>query len=271
MDRVGEEVRPSDNRSTGPMTEAGKARSSRNALKHGLRAKKFVMCDENPDAFQEYRIELMIELAPLGTLETALADHIAKTIWRLNRCMGIEAEMFDHERSRFGGALRTLGEVFAQPQFGGPRGVALMSRYETSLQRMLTSSIRSLREKQKERNAENPFRSEEGTWATATQMLMGTERGAAESQNGDLTLEVPTRDGDERPNERSSSHSPGAEQEPDSAPEQSTTRRIAKISKRTPPPPVEGEARWPGPAPAMNAGPVSFDRLRTGSDRPLLL
>ena len=40
-------------RSTGPRTDAGKARSRLNGLKHGLRAQVLVLPDEDPAAFQE--------------------------------------------------------------------------------------------------------------------------------------------------------------------------------------------------------------------------
>ena len=44
--------------STGPRTKPGKARSSGNALKHGLSAEQVVMLDENPAAFEALRSEL---------------------------------------------------------------------------------------------------------------------------------------------------------------------------------------------------------------------
>jgi hypothetical protein len=142
---AGEDEAVRAGRGGGPKTEEGKARSSRNALKHGLRAVKHVFSDEDADQFQEYRIELMNELRPVGTVETALTDRIAQAIWRLRRIMSIEAEMLDHERRQPDGSLCTLGEVFARPSFGGPRGVLKLIRYETSLQRTLNQSLRLLR------------------------------------------------------------------------------------------------------------------------------
>jgi hypothetical protein len=125
----------------------GSARSARNALKHGLRAKKFVMSDEDADAYQEYRIELMNELRPLGTLETGYANRIAQELWRSQRCMAIEAEMFDHEREGIGERDYTLGEVFAR----GSKGVALLIRYQTAIDRSLERAVRSLQRLQRGR------------------------------------------------------------------------------------------------------------------------
>jgi len=142
--------------STGPRTAEGKDRVARNAVKHGLCAKKYVFTDEDADAFHEYRIELMNELAPLGSLETFYADRIAGTTWRLQRIMPAEAEMFDHQRAEASGGLCTVGAVFARPSFGGPSGVAKLGRYETQLDRMLSRALRELRILQAERGAVHP-------------------------------------------------------------------------------------------------------------------
>jgi hypothetical protein len=173
-------------RGGGPKTEEGKARSSRNALKHGLRAVKHVFSDEDAELFQEYRIELMNELRPVGTVETALADRVAQSIWRLRRIMSIEAEMFDHERRRLDGSLSTVGEVFARPQFGGTGGVLKLIRYETSLQRSLERSLRLLREEQAARReleeaGEGESRSQA---ARSSEPPPAVERGAGPASSG---------------------------------------------------------------------------------------
>lgn len=52
-------------RSRGPRTPEGKARSSQNALKHGLRAQKLVLLkDEDAAEFQDLEGALMAELVP---------------------------------------------------------------------------------------------------------------------------------------------------------------------------------------------------------------
>jgi hypothetical protein len=164
--------------------------------------------------------------------------------------------MFDHERSKLGGALRTLGEVFAQPQFGGPGGVVKLTRYETALQRLLTSSMRELRQAQAKRNAEHPFRMGADGQAPATRMLMGTERDSAEEQQEERRVEGPIPQADAHGDARSTSPAPSAGQDPDFVPEQSTARRKVEISKRTPPLLVDEEAPWPGPASSTSAEPV---------------
>ena len=64
-------------RSRGPVTPEGKARSSRNALKHGLRAEKFVVVDgESAEAFAAFEAALVDDLAPEGALQAVLAGRI---------------------------------------------------------------------------------------------------------------------------------------------------------------------------------------------------
>jgi hypothetical protein len=71
--------------STGPKTAAGKARSSQNALRHGLRSEQPVVPGESPDAWVAHRDGIRRDLAPAGTLEAELADRVALCLWRLRR------------------------------------------------------------------------------------------------------------------------------------------------------------------------------------------
>jgi hypothetical protein len=51
-------------KSTGPRTKSGKARSRRNALKHGLSAEQVVMLGEDPAAFEALRDDLYNHYQP---------------------------------------------------------------------------------------------------------------------------------------------------------------------------------------------------------------
>jgi hypothetical protein len=69
-----------------------------NALKHGLRAQKFVAVgDENPQAFAALKEASAGELAPEGALQSLLAGRITRAAWRLERAERIEAELFARE------------------------------------------------------------------------------------------------------------------------------------------------------------------------------
>jgi hypothetical protein len=76
--------------STGPKTEAGKAKSSRNAIRTGLyAARDFVRPDEEEE-YAQTLIKLMDELTPEGTVEQTFATEIMGATWRLRRCRLVE-------------------------------------------------------------------------------------------------------------------------------------------------------------------------------------
>src|SRR5581483_10536898 len=76
--------------STGPTTDGGKARSSKNALRHGLLAGLPVLPGECADDWQAHRDGIVRSLAPAGGLETALAERVALSLWRLRRVASYE-------------------------------------------------------------------------------------------------------------------------------------------------------------------------------------
>ena len=80
--------------STGPRTEPGKHRSSRNALRHGLTARTAVLPTEDPEAYQRHIQQFLDEYAPANPTETQLVHEIANTAWRLNRIPLLEAALF---------------------------------------------------------------------------------------------------------------------------------------------------------------------------------
>jgi len=81
--------------STGPRSEKGKRRVSRNAIKHGLLAKEIIIsgvgfCESQGDFSRLYH-KLIDDLQPVGTLEEMLVEKIAISYWRLRRVLGAEA------------------------------------------------------------------------------------------------------------------------------------------------------------------------------------
>ena len=78
-------------RSTGPRTAAGKAKSSQNALKHGLRAQITVLPDENVDDFCVLVDELEDQFQPETAIEWTLLRQLADAEWRMRRVPCLEA------------------------------------------------------------------------------------------------------------------------------------------------------------------------------------
>jgi hypothetical protein len=80
--------------STGPRTAAGKARSSQNALKHGLRAQATVLPDENTADFDFLVSELENQFQPQTPIEWTLLRQLADAEWRMRRVPSLEAGLF---------------------------------------------------------------------------------------------------------------------------------------------------------------------------------
>ena len=80
-------------RSTGPRTATGKAKSSQNALKHGLRAQATVLPDENLDDFEFLVSELETQFQPQTALEWNLLRQLADAEWRMRRVPCLEAAL----------------------------------------------------------------------------------------------------------------------------------------------------------------------------------
>lgn len=84
-DKAGRDEQSIKKGSTGPRSEAGKRRSSRNALKHGFFAKFVVVPGESSAKYRSLLKSLRDEKQPVGPTEEFLVGIIANTMWRLQR------------------------------------------------------------------------------------------------------------------------------------------------------------------------------------------
>ncbi len=81
--------------STSPKSVAGRARSSRNAFKHGLYSKDLIILGEDPAEFDQLRATLRAEHQPANTTEEILVDELAQSFWRMRRFRHLEAGAWD--------------------------------------------------------------------------------------------------------------------------------------------------------------------------------
>src|SRR5260370_1548552 len=79
--------------STGPRTEAGKQRSSLNALRHGLTGQTVVLPSDDLVAYQRHCQQLHDHYHPKNAIEVQLTQAVADLSWRLNRVTAIETNM----------------------------------------------------------------------------------------------------------------------------------------------------------------------------------
>jgi len=77
-------------KSTGPKTPEGKAASSMNNLRHGLRARTVVLKDEKPEEFDKILTELQDQFQPQNPGERYLVDQAAIAQWKLARAEASE-------------------------------------------------------------------------------------------------------------------------------------------------------------------------------------
>jgi hypothetical protein len=103
--------------SGGPKTEEGKEVARWNATRHGPRSPAPVVPGvEKSEDWEEYRDGMLEDLAPLGSLELALAERVTLLSWQLHRVTRFETgaiatsqetiEGDIHDRDRFLSAIR---------------------------------------------------------------------------------------------------------------------------------------------------------------------
>ena len=76
-------------RSTGP-TMAGRSRSRRNALKHGLTATTVIDVLEDDAEFRSFKEQIVSAYQPVSTIHQELIRRLVSVLWRLRRAHAVE-------------------------------------------------------------------------------------------------------------------------------------------------------------------------------------
>jgi hypothetical protein len=147
-------------RSTGPTTVEGKARSSVNAVKHGLRARRPLLLDEDPAEYEALAAALMEQFAPEPGVEELLVDEIVGLVWRLWRAARVEVALFTialpapvlEALARSGETRAAAGAAFAAQA----TSFATLSKYEASLAGRLRRALADLERIQSARQVDRP-------------------------------------------------------------------------------------------------------------------
>src|SRR6516165_7419238 len=77
--------RQNGQKSRGPKSPEGKARSRFNALKHGLKAKTVVLPGEDPQEYQARLDAWITDLNPQNDVELTLVERAVTLTWQLDR------------------------------------------------------------------------------------------------------------------------------------------------------------------------------------------
>ena len=94
--------------STGPITEEGRATSSRNATTHGLTAKNVLLPYEDPAEYQALSDGIFKDLAPQNTIQSEMVQELIDVQWRLRRVPSLEARILSSDSPDFK-ALNNIG------------------------------------------------------------------------------------------------------------------------------------------------------------------
>src|ERR1043166_3069090 len=78
-------VRNNGSLSRGPKTPEGKARSSRNATRHGLLAKCVLLPHESRENFEVLLNQYIERFGPLDAVEEGLIEEMVAAFWRIRR------------------------------------------------------------------------------------------------------------------------------------------------------------------------------------------
>jgi hypothetical protein len=76
--------------STGPCTEEGKRRSSKNALRHGLTAETVIEPLEDVEEYEAFEASIVRHYTPQSAVERELVFRLASIMWRVRRATAIE-------------------------------------------------------------------------------------------------------------------------------------------------------------------------------------
>jgi len=122
-------------KSTGPVTEAGKAASSLNAVKTGLYAESLIIPGENQEDLDALTAEYYTYYRPDNPDFRDLVDDLVASIWQLRRLFVTEAEIEKH--------LAT--ELYRPDDIEYPRGKVAIdnARWLGAFQRRLDSARRA--------------------------------------------------------------------------------------------------------------------------------
>ena len=134
--------RANSEHSTGPRTAEGKARSSQNAIRHGLLSRTPVLRSEDPAAYEQHCRRFFDEYRPATPTETQLTQELADTAWRLNRIPALEANL-----------LNRAGQAMEVDIAGATRTLSMLGLHGARLSRQFQKTLEQLREIQAERLA----------------------------------------------------------------------------------------------------------------------
>src|SRR3954452_15264559 len=82
-------------RSTGPITQKGKLRSRRNAVRHGLTAETVIGALEDVEDYKAFEAAVIADYDAQSAVERELVLRLASLLWRIRRATAMETGLFE--------------------------------------------------------------------------------------------------------------------------------------------------------------------------------
>ena len=163
-------------KSTGPRTEEGKTRASKNALKHGLLARDTVLPSEDPAEFDSQLSALEADIQPANSLEFELVRQIADSQWRMRRLTRLETGFLaaaldetrrymekrrpDELRPGYDGETQLLGSAMLDRT----QALVHLARYDGHLSRRFFRAVKQLSDLRRDESKAREARSSAGSY-----------------------------------------------------------------------------------------------------------
>jgi len=117
----------------GPTSQAGKAASSRNAMRHGLTNLHPVVTEADRPEYEALREQLLDSLQPVGFLQDLTVQRLVNAAWNMQRCLKLENQLL----------TATAGaDPLAHPDT--EKKVALFQRYYLRFEGAYRANLREL-------------------------------------------------------------------------------------------------------------------------------
>ncbi len=129
--------------STGPRTDDGKQRSSRNSEKHNLTGGSAFIHGEDPEEYEAHVAAQIRQYKPSAEHELYLTRELADAMWRMNRARRMESELLERSLNPF---TADDDETAIQLQ--------RLTRYIAAIERTYYKAYNELKKISLERNAQ---------------------------------------------------------------------------------------------------------------------
>jgi hypothetical protein len=148
-----ESARANGAKSKGPKTPEGKARSSQNAIRHGLCAKSIVLSTEDRDEYEKLYTAYLLRFQPADQVETGLVETMINATWRERRSWSIETESLERKMVRARDWIDDWDDLSPAAQtaigFDNVFPSSPIDRYETRMSRQYDRARKALMELRK--------------------------------------------------------------------------------------------------------------------------